>query len=85
MQVIKECNCTDSSFLSLYKNVRQTKTNDEINCAFEVYQKFLSETLIKKYCLPFCKLFFFQSQSHLEKNLFKKNVFKVLSNAIEPS
>ncbi len=57
MQVIKECNCSDSSFLSLYKSVRSANTSDEINCVFAVYQKFLSETMIKKFCLPLCKNF----------------------------
>ena len=55
--MIKECNCTDSSFLSLFTNVRQSKTNDEINCAFTVYnQRFLSETFIKEFCMPHCPL-----------------------------
>jgi hypothetical protein len=53
-QVIKECNCTDSSFLSLYKNVKSAKTNEEINCAFAVYKHFLSETMIQEHCIPLC-------------------------------
>ena len=57
MQVMKECNCTDSSFLSLFADVRQSKTNDEINCAFAVYnQLFLSENFIKEVCIPLCPL-----------------------------
>ena len=55
--MIKECNCTDSSFISLFTEVRQSTTNEEINCAFDVYnQRFLSETFIKEFCMPSCPL-----------------------------
>ena len=43
--------------MSLYTDVKQSKTNDEINCAFAVYnQRFLSENFIKEYCIPLCPL-----------------------------
>ena len=56
-QLLLECNCTDSNFLSLYSNQSLCNTLEEISCMVKIFlHKFNSIEFIQKECQHLCPL-----------------------------
>ncbi len=52
-----ECNCTDASVLSLFSNVSQCLTANELGCMSSLYgEKLYTNDFVKEHCLPECPL-----------------------------
>jgi hypothetical protein len=56
-EVLSQCNCTASVFVSLYKDAHQCGNTYEILCGFNTFSKiYLANNFIKDQCLPSCPL-----------------------------
>ena len=56
-QLIRECNCTDANFFSLYVNHSLCHSLDEITCVVNIFlNKYNNYEFIRDVCLPLCPL-----------------------------